>query len=189
MSKSIVLVISAPSGAGKTTQEELLRQRRGFVNSISDTTRPPRPGEVDGVHYNFIKPAEFNHRAGNCAYAEHAVVFGYHYGTPSKVIFSALETGTNLLLTIDTMGYRSIKNHTNRQLAATVQGIFLMPPSLVVLEERLRSRGGMSEEKILRRLNDAPTEMARASEYDLIITTHDIEHTYAQIVKFIEKHS
>jgi len=167
------VVFSAPSGAGKSTiVREVLRRRPvpGMGLSVSATTRPKRPGEVEGRDYYFLSEEEFRERMGRGEFVEWAKVHGHLYGTPKKAVEEALEEGKVLLLEIDVQGARQVR----RTFPDSVL-VFVAPPSLEVLEERLRARGRDPEEEVRRRLEAAPRELSEAGSYNYIVVNGDLE--------------
>ena len=168
--KGILFVISAPSGAGKTTLiGRVVRVLQGLSLSVSCTTRRPRPGEVHGKDYFFISMEEFQDMADKKMLLEWAMVHGMLYGTPASNL-KVLDEGDDLVLDIDTQGATLIK----RQIPDGVF-IYIMPPSLKTLEDRLRARGGDSEEAVAIRLRNAEKELDHAGWYDYIIINKDID--------------
>lgn len=172
----VALVVSAPSGAGKTTLvKRLLAEFPRFSYSVSCTTRPPRPGEVDGKDYHFLDRETFLARAAEGYFAEWAEVHGNCYGTPLAGVCKLLSDGRDLLLDIDVQGALQLQ----RWLAATY--LFILPPSLTILEERLRGRGQEEEAVIQRRLRNAREEIAQAGHFDLQLVNDDLEAAYLQL--------
>jgi len=167
------VVFSAPSGAGKSTiVREVLRRKPvpGMELSISATTRPRRPGEEEGRDYYFLSEEEFKSRRERGEFVEWAEVHGHLYGTLRRTVEEALEEGKVLLLEIDVQGARQIR----RAFPESVS-VFVAPPSLEVLEKRLRERGRDPEEDIERRLEAAPKELSEAGYYDYIVVNEDLE--------------
>lgn len=167
------MVFSAPSGAGKSTiVREVLRRKPvpGMELSISATTRPRRPGEEEGRDYYFLSEEEFKSRRERGEFVEWAEVHGHLYGTLRRTVEEALEEGKVLLLEIDVQGARQIR----RAFPESVS-VFVAPPSLEVLEKRLRERGRDPEEDIERRLEAAPKELSEAGYYDYIVVNEDLE--------------
>jgi guanylate kinase len=161
-----LFVISAPSGAGKTTLlKRVMAQVPGLVFSISHTTREPRPGELDGVDYNFVSRAEFLAMIDRGLFLEYAEVHGNLYGTSTDSIGLQLEEGLDVILDIDVQGAAILRK--KGQPEAT--HIFISPPNLIELERRLRGRGTESEEMIKVRLKNAATEMNAAAAYEYLI--------------------
>lgn len=168
--KSIVFVVSAPSGAGKRTVLARFQESAGNIaHTVSATTRPPRAGEQDGIDYYFLGADEFERRVAGGAFAEWAEVHGNRYGTLRSELDRCLGTGNDVLLELDVAGMRSI-----RGLGYDVVSIFLMPPSFEELQRRLRGRGTDSEEVIARRLRNAEQEIALRGEFDYTVVNEDI---------------
>ena len=162
-------IISAPSGAGKTSLvRELLASVSSLALSISHTTRPMRPGEHNGVHYHFVTPAEFQAMIAAGGFLEYAQVFDNYYGTSKAGVTEQLRRGQDVILEIDWQGARQL-----RQLFPHAVAIFIVPPSLEVLESRLRARGQDSEAVIARRMREARAEMSHYSEYDYLLVNED----------------
>jgi guanylate kinase len=158
-------VISAPSGAGKTSLvKALLEARPELVVSVSHTTRKPRPNELDGREYHFVSKERFAALVAEGAFLEHASVFDNFYGTGREQVQAQLAAGRNVLLEIDWQGARQV-----RAALPGCVSIFILPPSRPELEKRLRSRGTDSDEVIARRLGDAATDMSHAAEADFVV--------------------
>jgi guanylate kinase len=178
--KGILFVISAPSGAGKTTIVRKVISRLPEVSlSISCTTRAPRPGEQEGVDYSFITREEFSAMEQAGSFIEWAQVHGDLYGTP-RANLERLQTGGDLVLEIDTQGARKI-----REAFSDVVLIFILPPSLEVLKGRLQSRGGDSEEAIAARLHNAQKELDQMAWYDYIVVNEEIEEAAGHLASII----
>ena len=176
--RGILLVLSSPSGAGKTTiTRELVARDPGLRISISVTTRPKHAGEVDGQHYHFIKRERFDEmvRAGDLL--EHAVVFGHYYGTPRAPLEAALGSGNDVVTDIDWQG--------TQQLKATVRGdlvsVFVLPPSMAALEQRLKTRAQDSDEVVRARMAKSTDEMSHWPEYDYVIVNREIGASVAAV--------
>lgn len=171
----LCLVVCAPSGGGKTT---LLRKLRAeFPNlqfSVSCTTRAPRPGEVHGQDYYFLTEGEFTARRDAGEFAEWAEVHGRLYGTPLSWVKEELAAGCDLLFDIDVQGAAQLKAHLNKE----AMFVFIAPPSLKALEERLRGRGTDDEVSIARRLHNAAKEIAEAPWFDAIVENNDLDAAY-----------
>lgn len=180
-----LIVISAPSGAGKTTlcQKLLEDMKDKLVLSISTTTRAPRGQEKNGVEYHFVSHEEFKKDIDDGFFAEWALVHGNYYGTSKRTIESAFHSGKSVLLDIDVQGAASLR----RAFPLSSSLIFIAPPSMQELEKRLRSRGTDSEETIQRRLQNARDEMARQSEFDRVIVNDDIHVAYAELIETVRK--
>lgn len=172
--KGIALVISAPSGAGKTTLvQRLLREFPQFGYSISCTTRQPRQGEVDGKDYVFLSREEFEQRRAQGYFAEWAEVHGNLYGTPLAPVKDSLQRGQDVLFDIDVQGAAQLK----LSLAEAVF-IFILPPSMTELERRLRSRALDDEATIERRMANARKEMLESRWYDALVINDDLDTAY-----------
>ncbi|MEO8803426.1 MAG: guanylate kinase [Rudaea sp.] len=158
-------IVAAPSGAGKTTlTRALLGREPGMTLSVSYTSRAPRPNEIDGVHYHFVSRSAFKAMIARDEFFEHALVHGDLKGTARAPVERALADGRDVLLEIDWQGARQVRE----KLAGTVS-IFILPPSRVELERRLRTRASDSEVAIQRRLADAHADLAHAAEFDCIV--------------------
>lgn len=172
--QGIVFIISAPAGTGKTTLVRMLSEEFPcVVESISCTTRPPRPGEIEGVDYHFLSPGVFEERIREGDFLEFAEVFGYYYGTSKTYVQKQVSSGKHVFLVIDTQGAMQLK-------AEEYPGvyIFLSPPSLEALEERLKKRKTESAEMIEKRLSWAEKELAMVAHYDYHIINDNLELAY-----------
>ncbi len=166
-----LFVVSAPSGAGKTSLlRALLDSDHDLVLSVSHTTRPPRPGERDGVDYHFVGADEFEAMIAADQFLEHATVFGNRYGTGRAQVEASLERGVDMILEIDWQGARQIR----KAMPESVQ-LFVLPPSRGALERRLRDRGTDSAEVIAARLRAAGGEIARYREFDYLVVNDDFD--------------
>ena len=173
--------MAAPSGGGKTSLvNALLEQDLQVKLSVSHTTRPPRPGERDGVHYHFVDEASFLNLVGQGAFLEHARVFDYYYGTGRMEVERQLKAGFDVLLDIDWQGARQI-----RASFPSCCGIFIIPPSLDVLRQRLIARGQDSKDVIQRRMRDAQSEISHWSEFDFIIINDVFDEALADMQSII----
>ena len=169
-SRGLLFIISAPSGTGKTTlAEQLVQQTARLKLSRSYTSRAPRPGETDGVDYNFVSRERFEQMAAAGEFLEWADVFGNLYGTRAEDTNALLEAGDDVVLVIDVQGARKVRK---RGLETTA--IFVMPPSFDVLEQRLRGRSKDSEAAVQRRLQVARQEVASFVEYDFVVVNDDV---------------
>jgi guanylate kinase len=176
-----IFVISAPSGAGKTTlRRAVLQQLPDMLYSVSYTTRPPRPGEVNGRDYEFISPAEFEEGIRFGRWAEWAQVHGHYYGTSLDVLSRAVASGRDILLDIDVQGARQICSRFPQSIT-----IFIMPPSLDTLAARLQARGTDDPEAVALRLRNAREEMAQKDAYRHVIVNDQLETALAEIVAVI----
>jgi len=173
--KGILFVISAPSGAGKTTLISSLRQKQDFVYSVSCTTRAPRPGEVHGEDYFFLTPEEFHQHITDGDFLEHAEVHGRFYGTLKATVLTHLMSGVDVLLDIDTIGAASIRMCADPIIQDALADVFIMPPGLDELARRLRRRGTESEEQISVRLKNAFGEMEKWRAYRYTIISGSME--------------
>jgi guanylate kinase len=166
-----LFIVAAPSGAGKSTLVNALLEREpGISLSISHTTRPPRVGEQYGRHYYFVERAEFEREIAEGIFLEHAEVHGNFYGTSRKTVQDLLQQGRDVLLEIDWQGAAQV-----RKAKQDVVSVFILPPSRVELERRLRGRGSDSEEVIERRLRNSRGEIAHAHEFDYILVNDRFE--------------
>ncbi len=173
-----MLVLSSPSGAGKTTiSRRLLQRDPGLILSVSLTTRPMRPGETPGVDYVFVDAAESARRVERGELLEHARVFGNDYGTPRAAVEQALSKGCDVLFDIDWQGTQQLAQAAREDLVS----IFVLPPSVADLERRLRARAQDSDEEVARRMAKASDEMSHWAEYDYIIVNRDIDESVAQV--------
>lgn len=188
----LLLLLSAPSGGGKTTLcENLLRAHPEVERAITCTTRAPRAGERDGVDYHFLAPGAFEQQVAAGAFLEHAVVHGHRYGTRAREVLDRLARGRDVLLNIDVQGAASVRRSAAADpvLQAALVTVFLTPPSLATIEARLRGRGTDSEEVIQRRLAGAKAELARWSEFNYLILsgTPEQDLEYMQAIRVAEK--
>jgi len=176
--RGLMLVLSSPSGAGKTTiSRELLKREPGLVMSVSATTRRPRPGEVDGRDYFFKSAAEFAAMVKKGEFLEHARVFDNFYGTPRAPVDAALGAGKDVLFDVDWQGTQKLKESARADLAS----VFILPPSLAELEQRLRARAQDPPEVVQSRMSRAASEMSHWAEYDYIIVNVDVESSIARV--------
>lgn len=181
MRKGNVFVITAPSGAGKTTLvRALLAFDRETELSVSYTTRAPRAGEVDGKDYHFVSREAFTAMLDRGDFLEHAEVYGNYYGTSKVWIERELARGMDIVLEIDVQGAEQI-----RKLIPDVISVFILPPSAAALEERLHARGLDEDEAIRRRLRAACSEMARVDEFDYIVINDKLDQSVADITALV----
>lgn len=171
----ILFVVSAPSGAGKTTLCDALRQTPDFVYSVSCTTRAPRPGEIEGEDYFFLNEAEFVARIEAGEFLEYAKVHGNYYGTLRSKVVEHLENGIDVLIDIDTQGAASVRWYPDDYIRDAVADVFIMPPNLEELRRRLQKRGTETEEQIEVRIRNAAGEMKRWREFRYTIISGSIE--------------
>jgi guanylate kinase len=179
--RGALFVVSAPSGAGKTTLCRELRVRvPELAYSISVTTRTPRPGEIDGVDFQFVEETLFRDMVAKDEFAEYAEVHGHLYGTRAITIERALASGTDVLLDIDTQGAAQLKRHAPEAVL-----IFIVAPSMAELEQRLRERRSNNEADIRRRLARAHDEIAMWRRYDYLIVNRDVKEALDQLEAII----
>jgi guanylate kinase len=175
--RGTLFVVSAPSGAGKTTLCRELRLRvPGLAYSISVTTRAPRPGEIDGIDFEFVNETRFRAMVAASEFAEHAVVHGHLYGTRASTLERALAAGTDILLDIDTQGAARLKEHAPEAVL-----IFIVAPSMAELEQRLRERRSDNDSDIARRLWRAREEIALWRRYDYLIVNRDVKEALERL--------
>jgi len=171
MSSGTLYIISAPSGAGKTSLiTKLLEGLDDAEMAVSHTTRPQREGEIDGKHYHFVSADQFLAGIGNNEFLEHAHVFGNHYGTSKKAIEDITDKGIDVILEIDWQGAQQV-----RKLMPESESIFILPPSKEELERRLRGRGTDSDEVISNRLEQSCADMTHYDELDYVVINDDFE--------------
>jgi guanylate kinase len=176
------IVLSGPSGVGKdTVLRELFTRDPRLRYSISYTTRPPRPGEVDGVSYTFVDEATFRRLDEEGEFLETALVHGNHYGTSRRRVEAMLDRGEHVILKIDVQGAAAVRDRLPEALF-----IFLLPPSLEELRHRLRERGTDDDDALARRDADAVREMAEAERYDHLVVNDSVERAAAQILDIVE---
>jgi len=171
----ILFVLSAPSGAGKTTLTAALRQKPDFVYAVSCTTRAPRPGEIHGEDYIFLTEEDFAARVAAGEFLEHAEVHGRHYGTLKRTVLDQLEHGVDVLIDIDTQGAASIRACNDAFIQGALADVFIMPPSVDELRRRLLRRGTETAEQIEVRIRNATTEMKHWREYRYTIISGSME--------------
>jgi guanylate kinase len=177
-------IISAPSGAGKTSLvKQLVRDTVNLTVSISHTTRQMRPGEAHGRDYYFVSVAEFQAMLAQQAFLEHAQVFDNFYGTAQQTVQDNLNQGLDVILEIDWQGAKQIK-----QLLPDSIAIFILPPSIAVLEQRLRNRGQDDEQVIARRMRDAVAEMSHYAEFDYLVVNDDFATALAELNSILVSH-
>lgn len=189
----VLLVVSSPSGGGKTTLcERLVSEHADVVRSVSCTTRPPRGQEVDGRHYYFLSDSEFDRRLAAGAFLEHAVVHGARYGTLRETVEKLLASGKSVLLIIDVQGARQVREFVKQASAgdpikAAFVSIFIAPPSIGELQRRLETRGEDAPDVIARRVRNAAEEMKCAGDYDYVIVNADLERAYSELEAAVER--
>ena len=182
--KGNLFVVSSPSGAGKSSLiSALLKKHNDMQVSVSHTTRDPRPGEVDGIHYHFVTKKEFKQLIEDNGFYEWAEVFGNYYGTSKQSIEAQLQQGIDVFLDIDWQGARQMRDQV-----ADIITVFILPPSHTELLDRLHKRGQDSEEVIHKRMREAKTEMSHYDEYDFLLINDDFEWTLNQLEQLILTH-
>jgi guanylate kinase len=181
--RALMLVLSSPSGAGKSTiSREILARDNGITMSVSATTRPKRPGEVAGQDYQFVDTAEFNMMMNRREFLEYAKVFDNYYGTPAEPVLEALDAGRDVLFDIDWQGTQQVSERARGDLVS----VFILPPSTIELERRLRKRAQDPPEVVARRMSKAADEMSHYAEYDYIIVNREIEESVAQVMAILQ---
>jgi guanylate kinase len=176
--RGLMLVLSSPSGAGKTTlSRRLLDGDKSVSLSVSVTTRKSRPGEKEGRDYRFIDRKHFDAMVDNNELLEWAEVFDNYYGTPAKPVMDALAAGRDVLFDIDWQGTQQLRDKARGDLVS----VFVLPPSIPELERRLRSRAQDDYETIHRRMAKAADEMSHWAEYDYVVVNHDLDQAFADV--------
>jgi guanylate kinase len=176
--RGLLIVLSSPSGAGKTTISRMLLAADAEITmSVSATTRPKRPGETEKVDYHFVDDPEFDRLIDSGEFVEWAPVFGYRYGTPKVPVKAALREGRDILFDIDWQGTQQLKAAMGEDLVS----IFILPPSMAELERRLRARGTDTEEVIADRMERAASEISHWPEYEYVLVNHDMEQCLADV--------
>jgi guanylate kinase len=176
--RGLMLVLSSPSGAGKTTlSRRLLDGDKSVSLSVSVTTRKSRPGEKEGRDYRFIDRKRFDAMVDNNELLEWAEVFDNYYGTPAKPVMDALAAGRDVLFDIDWQGTQQLRDKARGDLVS----VFVLPPSIPELERRLRSRAQDDYETIHRRMAKAADEMSHWAEYDYVVVNHDLDQAFADV--------
>ena len=179
--RGTLYVISAPSGAGKTSLvKALLEKMDGIEVSVSHTTRAMRPGEVDGEDYHFVDAESFLAMVVDGGFLEHAQVFDNYYGTSQQAVQSLLQRGRDVILEIDWQGAQQV-----RALFEDCRSVFILPPSKAALRERLTGRGQDSEEIIARRLRDAEDDMSHYDEFDFVVVNDDFDEALSELQSII----
>jgi len=173
-----MLVLSSPSGAGKTSIcKKLLQQDTGLVLSVSATTRKRRPGEVEGKDYQFLSIQEFESRINKSQFLEYAKVFDNYYGTPAQLVERTLKSGVDVLFDIDWQGTQQLKARARQDLVS----VFILPPSIKELEKRLFKRAQDTKEVVANRMSKSASEMTHYPEYDYVIINHDLDKSVQQV--------
>jgi guanylate kinase len=181
--RGLMFVLSSPSGAGKTTLSRLLiKQTPGLKMSVSATTRPMRPGEVDGRDYLFVDKPRFEQMVKDDELLEWATVFDNSYGTPRAPVEAALSAGQDVLFDIDWQGTQLLREKAREDVVS----VFILPPSAADLEKRLHSRAQDSDEVIRSRMSRASHEMSHWAEYDYIVINHDIDEAFTEVQSILK---
>ena len=176
--RGLMLVLSSPSGAGKSTiTRELLKRDPGISMSVSTTTRPKRPGEVDGKDYFFVGKQEFDRMAKAGEFLEHATVFGNSYGTPKAAVQKLLKAGRDVLFDVDWQGAQKRRPSAPQDVVT----VFILPPSIAELERRLYNRAQDSEDVVKNRMAKAAAEMSHWEAYDYVIVNDDVEASVGRV--------
>ncbi len=176
--RGLMLVLSSPSGAGKSTiAKELLAQEPDITMSVSATTRPMRLGEVEGENYIFIDQEKFDAMVKGGEFLEHATVFENSYGTPKGPVEDVISKGRDVLFDVDWQGTQQLARNSGKDLVS----VFILPPSVEELERRLHSRAQDSDEVVRKRMAKATSEMSHWAEYDYIIVNEDVEESVARL--------
>jgi guanylate kinase len=180
--RGIMVVLSSPSGAGKTTlTKKILNTNRNILMSVSATTRQPRPGEVDGEDYIFLSKSKFSEMIDNDEFLEYAKVFDNFYGTPRAPVETALARGFDIVFDIDWQGAQQLTQAAANDLVK----IFILPPNMRELENRLRSRAQDSDDVIARRMSKSENEISHWAEYDYIIINEDISEAIEELTTIV----
>jgi guanylate kinase len=181
--RGLMFILSSPSGAGKTTLSRMLLEADGEIKlSVSATTRPPRPGEVDGMHYHFVSDTTFDAMVEEDDFYEWAHVFGYRYGTPKGIIRAALKEGQDFLFDIDWQGTQQLYQKDQQDVVR----VFILPPSIDELNRRLQGRATDSAEVIAARMERAQAEISHWDGYDYVIINDDVGECFAKVRAILE---
>jgi guanylate kinase len=180
--RGLLFVLSSPSGAGKSTIARMLMATDdGLALSVSATTRPIRPGEVDGKDYHFVSDETFERMVADGAFLEWAFVFGHRYGTLKREVLKVIESGRDVLLDIDWQGTQQLK-----QVDPDIVRVFILPPSMTELERRLRARGTDSAEVIAERMRRASDEISHWAEYEYVLVNDDMDRCLARVRAIVQ---
>lgn len=181
--RGLMFILSSPSGAGKTTLSRMLLARDPEIKlSVSATTRPPRAGEVDGVHYHFVSPQEFDRMVEEDDFYEWAHVFGHRYGTPKGKIRAGLKDGQDVLFDIDWQGTQQLYQKDQQDVVR----VFILPPSIEELHRRLQGRGTDAPEVIAARMERARAEISHWDGYDYVIINDDVDVCFEKVRAILE---
>ena len=181
--KGVLVILSSPSGAGKTSiARALVEENKNFLFSVSATTRKSRPGEVNGREYHFLTVNEFRERINDGQFLEHAKVFGNLYGTPLEPVMESINNGKDLIFDVDWQGGKQIRSSS---LSKFVISIFILPPSIKALQERLMKRAQDSSETVKDRMTKSIGEIMHWKEYDYVIVNNNFEQTLHEVKSII----
>jgi guanylate kinase len=181
--RGFMMVLSSPSGAGKTTITRRVLERDASMSlSVSATTRARRPGEVDGRDYFFVSLGEFEAMVQEGEFLEHAKVFGHRYGTPGRPVLEAIEQGRDVIFDIDWQGTQQVAEKARADLVS----VFILPPSLSELERRLLARAQDGEETVKKRMASAGEEMSHWAEYDYVLVNRDFDDSVRKVEAIVE---
>ena len=181
--KGALVILSSPSGAGKTSiARALVEENKSFLFSVSATTRKSRPGEVNGREYHFLTVDEFREKINNGQFLEHAKVFGNLYGTPLEPVMESINNGKDLIFDVDWQGGKQIRSSS---LSKFVISIFILPPSIKALQERLMKRAQDSSETVKDRMTESIGEIMHWNEYDYVIVNNNFEQTLYEVKSII----
>ena len=181
--KGVLVILSSPSGAGKTSiARALVEENKNFLFSVSATTRKSRPGEVNGREYHFLTVNEFRERINDGQFLEHAKVFGNLYGTPLEPVMESINDGKDLIFDVDWQGGKQIRSSS---LSKFVISIFILPPSIKALQERLMKRAQDSSETVKDRMTKSIGEIMHWKEYDYVIVNNNFEQTLSEVKSII----
>ena len=181
--KGVLVILSSPSGAGKTSiARALVEENKSFLFSVSATTRRSRPGEVNGREYHFLTVDEFRERINDGQFLEHAKVFGNLYGTPLEPVMESIDDGKDLIFDVDWQGGKQIRSSS---LSKFVISIFILPPSIKALQERLMKRAQDSSETVKDRMTKSIGEIMHWKEYDYVIVNNNFEQTLHEVKSII----
>ena len=181
--KGVLVILSSPSGAGKTSiARALVEENKNFLFSVSATTRKSRPGEVNGREYHFLTVDEFREKINDGQFLEHAKVFGNLYGTPLEPVMESINNGKDLIFDVDWQGGKQIRSSS---LSKFVISIFILPPSIKALQERLMKRAQDSSETVKDRMTKSIGEIMHWKEYDYVIVNNNFEQTLHEVKSII----
>ncbi len=181
--RGLLFILSSPSGAGKTTLSRMLLEKDGQIKlSVSVTTRPPRPGEEDGVHYHFVSDAQFDAMVEEDDFYEWAHVFDHRYGTPKGLIRTALKDGQDFLFDIDWQGTQQLYQKDQQDVVS----VFILPPSLDELRRRLESRAQDSDDVIDDRMDRARAEISHWAEYDYVVVNDNVDECFDRVREVLD---